>query len=208
MKTSESIDALFPAFINLQQELKTLKRDKVVKVQGQKGSFEFRYTPLDSIMEYLTPLLGRQGLAISQAVGIDSITTRLMHKSGQWMEAETLLNKQHASMKDYGAEITYKRRYALSALLGIVSDEDVDVPRISATKGVLATLDENRQSVVVDTAEAIKDKHALEDFWGMYENYVGITDGEERTALWGLLPSNIRSELTRMNKEERAKEVA
>lgn len=206
MNTSETTLNIYPAFFNLQQELRTMKRDKVVKVKSDKGAFEFRYTPLDTIMEELRPLMGRQGLAVMQAVGVDLITTRLIHKSGEWIESQTMLNTKHANMKDYGGEITYKRRYALSALLGLVSDEDTDVPRHSATKGILATLEERRQSVIVDTAEYIKDQHAEKNEWEMYTSYVGITDSEERTALWGLLPSNIRTRLTAMHQEELAKD--
>lgn len=199
MKTSESVDQLYQAVFELQQDLEPMKRDKVVKT----GKYEFRYAPLDSIMEKLKPLFVKNGLALIQGVDRDCLTTRLIHRSGQWIEAETFLNTDHANMQGFGGEVTYKRRYALSALLGIVADEDNDVPRISATKGVLETLPAKRQSVLTDLADYIKEKHAEGNEWGAYEEYVQIGDQEERMALWGLLPSAVRTSLTKLNQTER-----
>ncbi len=56
-------------------------------------------------------------------------------------------------------------------------------------------IDEHRRSVIVDTAESIKDHYDRDDVIGAYEDATGITDSEEKTALWKLLPSNIRSAL-------------
>ena len=124
MKTSELIENITKALFDLQGELKPVPRSKVVKVK----SFEFRYAPLDAITEYITPLMQRHGLAFLQAVDSDCLTTRIIHKSGQWIESNTFLNKEHANMQGFGGEITYKRRYSLCSLLGVVSDDDVDVP--------------------------------------------------------------------------------
>lgn len=56
-------------------------------------------------------------------------------------------------------------------------------------------VEDHRRSVIVDTAESIKDHFQRDDLIGAYEDAIGITDVEEKTALWKLLPSNIRSAL-------------
>lgn len=122
MKTSESTAAIYPAIITLQSQMTTIKRDKTVST----GKYKFNYAPLDSIMETIKPLLIAQGLAVVQAVDADTLSTRLIHTSGEWIESETFLNREHASMQGFGGEVTYKRRYALSALIGLVSDDDND----------------------------------------------------------------------------------
>lgn len=66
-------------------------------------------------------------------------------------------------------------------------------PKHSPTDGVV--IDEARRSVIVDTAESIKDHFSRDDMIGAYEDATGIVDVEEKTALWKLLPSNIRSAL-------------
>ena len=67
----------------------------------------------------------------------------------------------------------------------------------------METLSPRRQSFLVDMAEIIKDKHADGNEYGAYEEYVQITDQEERVALWSLLPSKVRTSLTKLNQAER-----
>lgn len=204
MKTSDQTDKIYFGLFGVQQSLPTLKRDKAVEIKTDTGKFQFRFTPLDTIVETIKPLFKREELTLIQTVDIETITTRIAHVSGQWIESTTHLNKQQPNMRAFGAEVSYKRRYALSAILGIVTDDDVDAPRISATKGILETLSEDRRSVVIDSAEYIKDQIDEND-WGAYETYVSFHD-DERMALWSLLPSKCRSTLTKMHKTENDKQ--
>lgn len=199
MKTSEQIDKLTPAIFALQGRLKPVGRSKVVKT----GKYEFRYAPLDSIMEYITPIMQAEKLVLLQAVNQDVLTTRIMHESGQWIESATHLNRDHANMQGFGGEVTYKRRYALSALIGLVSDDDNDAPRHSATQGVIDGLSQRRQNLLIDVAEIIKEKFADGNEWGCYEEYLGVTDQEEKVALWSLLPSNVRTSIKKTGETER-----
>lgn len=202
MKTSDQTDKISPALFAVQGLLKTLPRNKVVKT----GKYEFRYAPLDSIMEAIQPLMQANRLMVMQAVDQEVLTTRIIHTSGQWIQSETHLNRDHANMQGFGGEVTYKRRYALSALLGIVSDDDNDAPRQRATDGVLEGLPQRRQNLITDVAEIIKEKHADGNEWGAYEEYCGITDQEERVALWGLLKSDVRSCIKKLVEQERGKQ--
>lgn len=122
MKTSEQTDKIYPAIIAVQKGLEPVKREKTVK----SGKFSFKYAPLDAITELLKPLFIANGLGCVQAVDETTLTTRLIHTSGQWIQSDTFLNKEQASMQAFGSEVTYKRRYALSSLIGVVPDEDTD----------------------------------------------------------------------------------
>lgn len=190
---------IFAALIRIQGKLKPIGRSKVVKSK----SYEFRYAPLDSIMEHVTPLMQSESLAVIQSVDQDTLCTRVIHASGQWVESETYLNRDHANMQGFGGEVTYKRRYALCALLGVVSDDDTDGPRHKPTGDSFANLSSRRQNFIADLAEVIKDKFADENQWGAYEEYVSVTDQEERVALWSLLPSDVRSGIKKLGEEER-----
>lgn len=64
-------------------------------------------------------------------------------------------------------------------------------PVITPTSGVEIALE--RTSIVLDTAEAIKERFASDDVIGAYELYQSITENDERVYLWKQLPSNIRS---------------
>ena len=77
------------------------------------------------------------------------------------------------------------------------SDNDADAhthtpaPKVSATKTDLVP--PNRMAVVADVAAAIDERMSANDLIGAFEEYSGITDVEEKTALWGMLDSKTRS---------------
>ena len=72
-----------------------------------------------------------------------------------------------------------------------------DIPEggatIKPTDGVI--VDKNRENIIADVAIAVQDRFEASDLIGAYEEYLGITDQEEKVALWALLPSNVRSSL-------------
>lgn len=204
MQTSEQIEKISQALFTLQAALKPITRSKIVKT----GKYEFRYAPLDAIMDMLQPLMKESGLMVVQAVDADVLTTRLIHTSGQWLQSETHLNREHASMQGFGGEVTYKRRYALSALIGLVSDDDNDVPKVTA-RGALTdafdALSTRKQNMVIDLAEVIKDKHSAGKEIAAYEEYLSLNDNEEIMALWSLLPSNVRSSIKKLAEADKTK---
>ena len=202
MKTSEQIDQITAALFALQGELQPIARSKVVKT----GKYEFRYAPLDAIVETIVPLLQKARLVFVQAVDADVLTTRVLHESGQWIQSETMLNRDHANMQGFGGEVTYKKRYALSSLLGIVSDDDNDVPKITARGALTDAMDglsTRKQNMIIDLSEVIKEKHADGQEIGAYEEYRALTDNEEIMALWSLLPSNVRSSIKKLAEADR-----
>ena len=161
MKTSETTKEIYPAIIAVQSQMQTIPRDKDVKVRTQRGpEYSFKYAPLDSIMEYIKPLFAARGLAVVQAVDKESLTTRLIHTSGEWIESETHLNRDHANMQGFGGEVTYKRRYALSALIGLVSDDDNDAPKVrklrnGAVEGIGDDLPEDWKTWLRDLSDDV-----------------------------------------------------
>jgi hypothetical protein len=72
--------------------------------------------------------------------------------------------------------------------------------RSSGTMGVFETLAPDRQSVVVDCADAIVERMVADDVIGAYEIASSLTDSEEKTALWGRLDSKTRSAITKHSK--------
>jgi hypothetical protein len=68
-----------------------------------------------------------------------ALTTRVMHVTGQWIQDTLImpLPEMRGAVnvsQQYGAALTYARRYALTSMLGIVADEDVDGATIGAKK--------------------------------------------------------------------------
>ena len=133
MNKSESIKNIAAALVKFQEEVKNPPKS------ADNPFFKSKYTPLDVIVDTVKPLLGKQGLSYIQSPGGDgekiSITTLIMHISGEWIETDPLVLKaDKANAQGAGSAITYARRYALAAALGIASDEDDDGNGASGNK--------------------------------------------------------------------------
>ena len=98
----------------------------------------YKFTPLDDVIDYIRPLLSDNGFSYVQfpdtppnGEPVVALTTRLMHTSGEWLEATMTmpipqLSGNANAAQNYGAALTYARRYALTSILGLATDEDVD----------------------------------------------------------------------------------
>ena len=74
-----------------------------------------------------------QATAVDHEAGIISVTTRLCHSSGEWIASDWPVCSldDMASPKRMGAALTYARRYALFALVGIAGEDDLDAPDLN-----------------------------------------------------------------------------
>jgi hypothetical protein len=89
------------------------------------------YATLDSLIAKTRPILNKHGLAILQFPSITdgqpTLTTVILHgESGGHMEYTMPLLLGKTTMQDLGSAITYAKRYAWSAALGIAADDDDD----------------------------------------------------------------------------------
>lgn len=92
------------------------------------------YADLGEIVSSIKPALIRHGLRFTQApsfrieegVGIVSVETVILHISGEWFSSVISAPTVKQDPQGVGSAITYCRRYGLSAMLGIVSEEDDD----------------------------------------------------------------------------------
>lgn len=127
MNKSENINELAAALSKFQGEAR----------DGHKGKqgYGYKYADLPQFLDIVRPLLCKHGLAISQLCGSASdkvsVETILMHSSGQWISStvEMLveLKKGNSQAQCVGTVISYARRYALCAIVGITgTDEDED----------------------------------------------------------------------------------
>ena len=93
--------------------------------------FRSNYADLESVWDACRDLLASNGLAVSQFPGsyceIDksmSLTTILTHESGEWISNEMTLPVSKVDPQGAGSAITYMRRYALAAVVGVVQADD------------------------------------------------------------------------------------
>jgi hypothetical protein len=121
MQMSEQIGQLAKALSQAQKKFPKIVKDKVVKT----NKYTFTYAELEQIIDKTKDVLAENGLSISQLVGTDTLTTILMHESGEFlMESAEIPRGQYD--QQIGASITYRRRYAQVAILNVSAEDDVD----------------------------------------------------------------------------------
>jgi hypothetical protein len=131
VKTSESIAHLAAALVQAQAEIKSIHKDR------ENSHFRNKYATLDAIVETVRPILAKHGLAVVQGATMPhtseggtlvafAVGTRLVHQSGEWMESYALMPLAKLDPQGAGAALTYGRRYSLSALLSLATDDDDD----------------------------------------------------------------------------------
>lgn len=122
---SEKIDALAVALSKAQSFIENVSKDK--------QAYGYKYADLASCLQAIKKPLADNGLSISQLVTQDRdnkqvLVTLLIHESGQWLKSvfgiENVVMKQCNSLQQIGAGITYARRYALSAIIGLTQEDD------------------------------------------------------------------------------------
>jgi hypothetical protein len=120
MNKSQSVENLAKSLTAFQSEIKSVLKT------ADNPFFHSKYADLASIIEAVRKPLAKNGLSFSQFPDGDSLTTILLHTSGEWIEASYALNAVGKKPQEVGSAITYARRYALGAVLGIATDEDDD----------------------------------------------------------------------------------
>ena len=118
---SQDIGELAKALSAAQGMMDAAKKDS-------KGNYG-KYTTISSILEVVKDALSKNGLAVVQAPmpcepGSISLRTTLMHSSGQWIASQLTMKAENVSPQKIGSVITYARRYALAALLGVGQEDD------------------------------------------------------------------------------------
>lgn len=124
MNKSESIANLAKALSAAQGSIKAALKD------SSNPFFKSKYADLTAVWESCRPVLSANGLAITQSTAFVGellvLETMLMHLSGEWVSSVYPINPAKNDPQGVGSAITYARRYSLSALVGVVADEDDD----------------------------------------------------------------------------------
>lgn len=121
---SDCLDQFFTALAKFQGEVTMPEKN----AKGNWGA----YADITEIVECIRPTLSKHGLSYMQPPivrneqGDLGIVTWIGHSSGQWVRTIFVLKPEKDTNQGIGGSITYLRRYALSAALGLASDEDND----------------------------------------------------------------------------------
>ena len=123
MKEQEN-KSIYKSVAKSQQECPTIHK-------ATKG-YGYTYSDLPTIFKVINPILAKNNLGFTQLINDNSIETILFHtETGETIKSCTAIPQNVAlkGMNDFqvlGSAVTYLRRYALSSMLGVVTDKDID----------------------------------------------------------------------------------
>lgn len=125
LRYSDSITVFAAAYVALQAELPKIPKEKT----GQAGNQKTKYADLETTIELVKPLLAKHGFSFLQpcsggAGGYVSVTTILLHKSGEWVRDTLSMPTGNNGAQGVGSAISYGKRYALTSLLGLATEDD------------------------------------------------------------------------------------
>jgi hypothetical protein len=123
MQKSENINELAAALVQTQAMIKGAKKNK------ENPFHKSDYADLESTWDACREALTKNGLAVSQLLDSTetsepSLTTILMHTSGQYIMATTKMPLAKGSPQEFGSATSYIRRYSLQSIVGITATDD------------------------------------------------------------------------------------
>lgn len=141
---------IYKALASFQQEVPVILKET--------SGYGYKYADLPAIFETINPLLKKNGLGFTQLVNGSKIKTILFHiDTGETIESEIDMpidsliyevGKDKKGIEKFilrgfegmnkaqaiGSLITYFRRYALSSILGLITDKDSDGAKVENSK--------------------------------------------------------------------------
>lgn len=127
MKTSDSIKTIAPALLAAKKAFKPALKT------AENPHFKSKYVDLQSVVDATEDALSLNGLMLLQSPEpsgeekMVSVTSRLIHVSGEWIEGTVTLPSGTPNRYDaqtVGSAITYARRYSYMGILGIAPEDD------------------------------------------------------------------------------------
>lgn len=126
---SEKIDLLSSALAKAKANFKQIKKS------GYNPHFKSNFSTYADIDDGTQDALLKEGLVVNHypfsvddRVGVSSV---LSHSSGQWTSCDLAIRPSKGTPQDVGSIITYFKRYAKAAMLGVEGEIDDDANSVS-----------------------------------------------------------------------------
>jgi len=172
MNKSESIKELAVALCKFQGAVEKIKKTTT------NPFFHSKYANLADILDVIREPLSESGLSFVQfPKGQCELETMLMHISGEWMSETYEMKPTKNDPQGLGSVITYQRRYALGAILGLNIDEDDDGNSASAKPKITTPVNTQPQKpvdqlpVAIEEMKSSKTLDELKNCWTKWKKY-------------------------------------
>jgi hypothetical protein len=131
---SDEIDLLAKAWVKASGEMKEVLKTKTAET----GKFSYSYADLATVLAMARPVLAANGLLVTQTAESHEIAvqvwTSIIHESGQFITVSPTRLPTGPTPQQTGSALSYARRYALMAILGLASEDD-DAQSVPGSRG-------------------------------------------------------------------------
>jgi hypothetical protein len=213
---SPGLKNLFTAMAKSQAQL------EVASKNANNPFFKSKYAPLEEVWKACRKALTDNGIAVLQFPihsedGRLHLETMLCHSSGESITRTFSTPVKDQTPQGYGSAITYLRRFALAATVGVVADEDDDGATASgtvkpgvgvhkATDGAKEALTSAQKETVDRLLGTVVDCFAAGNAELAYEAMQGL-ESDVKVALWAELDSKQRSAIKRVGEAIKARDA-
>lgn len=122
MRCSEKIDQISKALLGAQKEIGAVSKS------ADNPFYKSKYADLSAVIEAIKEPLNKNGVCFLQLVNSsdgDTVETIFLHETGQYISSETAVYcKKPDDPQAFGSGVTYAKRYALQAALGLPTEDD------------------------------------------------------------------------------------
>ena len=201
METSESIKEIATALSKAQGAMTGAKKG------ANNPFFKSKYSDLSMVIEAVSQPFADNGLSFIQCPGFEenriTVTTRLMHDSGEWIESTVSLPPTKQDAQGVGSAISYGKRYGLQAMAGVPSVDDdgqlavkhnSNKPIKKVTKASLTEIETKSIDLLFKMAES-------HDSMGIYQVW-GELNKQEKSNVWQKLPNDTKNYITKIQNED------
>lgn len=127
--------------------------------EANAGSYSYKYADIGDVVKLTRPALARHGLVALTPVHAHgdglACTVTILHTSGESWQSEPLSFLHGRDAQATGSAITYHRRYALVAALGMAAGDDDDGAAAKRTQPPMASGPSPSVQKVIDAIEKI-----------------------------------------------------
>jgi len=187
---SATFGKLAAALAKAQMEFEPIKKDL------ENPYYKSKYADLANVISATQPALAKNGLVVIQLPNVSiearqmTLTTLLLHSSDEWLSNELTLpaimdgrdGKQRFDSQSVGAAMTYARRYAYQAIVGVAAecDDDGNLARGGGTKQAAQDVANKK---LADAAVKVKAGASLFCAWDDAEQKGYITGDKDLMSL-------------------------
>lgn len=172
MQHSRGQAELYKAFAKMQAEFENPTKDNDTG-EGYKTA------PLKNFIGEVRDKGKKYGLSFMQDLGATetgyiTLSTRIMHQSGQWIQSSNyLVMPKDSTPEERGKTIFSAKKNSLSAIMGLVGEEEVETGR--GNKSFFDSAAERRAAKkdMVDALALVDSQDSLDQFQDKYEDLIG-----------------------------------